>query len=45
MNWLEGSSGAVKVLSGGTLEIGTLNAGNGLVTFTDGSSVSLDLGL
>ncbi len=42
--WVGGDA-TVKLTIGGTQEIGSVNTGNGLVTFADGTSMSLDFGL
>ena len=42
--WVGGDA-TVKLTIGGTQEIGSVNTGSGLVTFADGTSMSLDFGL
>ena len=44
MTWKPGDT-TIKVFNGGTLEIGSLNTASGVVTFKDGSTMSLDIGL
>lgn len=44
MSWMGGAS-TVDLLYGGSLKIGSVNLGNGLITFSDSSFVSLDVGL
>ena len=41
----ESGDATIKLTIGGALEIGSVNAGSGLVTFADGTSMSLDFGL
>ncbi len=45
MNWVGGRPATVDLFHAGTTKIGTLDTGTGLLTFTDGSFISLDLGL
>ena len=44
MSWID-KAPTIKLMSGATLEIGTLTTATSLATFTDGTSVSLDIGL
>lgn len=44
MTWLDGAA-AVDLVHGDSRTVGSVNTGNGVVTFTDGSVVSLDVGL
>ena len=44
MTWLDGAA-AVDLVHGDSRTVGSVNTGNGMVTFTDGSVVSLDVGL
>lgn len=44
LTWKPGDT-TIKIFNGGTLEIGSVNTANGLVTFKDGSTMSLDIGL
>lgn len=44
LNWVDGAS-AVELVQGDNLVIGSVNTSSGLVTFSDNSFVSLDIGL
>ena len=44
MAWTDGDT-IVKLTAGGTSEIGSLNLDSGLITYTDGSTTTLDIGL
>ena len=44
MTWKPGDT-TIKIFNADTLEIGSLNTASGVVTFKDGSTMSLDIGL
>jgi hypothetical protein len=46
MTWVDhGNKSSIDLLLNGTTKIGTLNTATGMLTFTDGSFLSLDFGL
>ena len=45
MSWTGSNVATVDLMHAGTAKIGSLNVGSGLLTFSDGSFISLDIGL